>query len=110
MQIRLVNQLDQSAGPRRVDPNQFAAALDSADGTKRHPDLSWSAGAYVSHVADNFRIWAERLAAASLGSNTTLVPYDCEALGRARGHLQLPLDGALWSLERAIRSGAPQLM
>lgn len=82
-------------------PARYAALLEGHDGTEQHPNLSWSAGAYVSHVTDNFRIWAERLAAASHGSDTPLVPYDDQGLAEARGYGQLSLAGALWSLDRA---------
>lgn len=83
-------------------PAQFAATLKASDGSEQHPDLAWSTCAYVSHVVDNFRIWAERLAAAGLGSVAPVAPYDSEALSTARAYTQLPLAGALWSLERAV--------
>jgi uncharacterized damage-inducible protein DinB len=82
-------------------PARYAALLDGHDGTEQHPALAWSASAYVSHVVDNFRIWAERLAAAGLGSTAPLVPYDSDGLSQARAYDRLPLEGALWSLERA---------
>ena len=50
-------------------PDRYAALLAGADGHERHPDLSWSAVAYVCHVADNLRIWAERLAGLALGAD-----------------------------------------
>lgn len=37
---------------------------ESGAGRERHPDLAWTAAAYVSHVTDNLRTWAERLAGA----------------------------------------------
>jgi len=43
-------------------PSGYAALLQGRDGTQRHPDLEWTAGAYVCHVTDNLRIWAERVA------------------------------------------------
>lgn len=83
-------------------PARFAARLQGHDGSERHPDLGWSAGEYVCHVGDNFRIWAERLAAAGRGSAVALVPYDADGLARARGYTAVPLEGSLWSLERAV--------
>ena len=37
-------------------PARYAALLGNSDGSQRHLDLGWSAGAYVCHVADNLRI------------------------------------------------------
>ena len=49
-------------------PATFGRVLAGATGKERHPDLAWSASAYVSHVADNLRIWAERLAGVTAGA------------------------------------------
>lgn len=68
----------------------------------RHPDLEWSAVAYVCHIADNLRIWAERLAGAALGSTTPVSSYDGDLLARARVYDGVPVEGALWSLGRAV--------
>jgi len=83
-------------------PERYAALLAGSDGSQRHPDLSWPAGSYVSHVADNLRIWAERLAAAALGADRPTSGYHTNDLSRAREYDSLPLQGALWSLRRAI--------
>jgi len=55
--------LSVAEGTRQVAvlPAAFAEALSGASGNERHPDLTWSTSAYVSHVADNLRIWTERL-------------------------------------------------
>ena len=82
-------------------PARYAALLEGHDGTEQHPGLRWSAGAYVSHVTDNLRVWAERLSAAAQRSDGLLVAYDEQAMGEARGYGRLPLAGALWSLGRA---------
>jgi hypothetical protein len=52
--------------------DRYAELLAGTDGRARHPDLEWYAGAYVCHVADNLRIWAERLAGAALGDATAV--------------------------------------
>lgn len=54
-------------------PARYAGLLAGTDGSQRHPDVSWTAGAYVCHVNDNLRIWAERVAGAALGGGR-LVP------------------------------------
>jgi hypothetical protein len=66
-------------------PPRYREALAGSDGRARLPELAWSAGAYVCHVADNLRIWAERLAGAA-----------------ARSYGDVAVEGALWSLERAV--------
>jgi len=80
---------------------QYGELLAGGDGAQRHPNLSWPARAYVAHVADNLRIWAERLVAAALGASARVTPYDENLLATARGYDTLPIEGALWSLARA---------
>lgn len=83
-------------------PNRYAALLSWATGRERHPDLEWTVGAYVCHVVDNLRIWAERLAGAGLGGGSTqVVSYDGEALASARGYASVSLPASLWSLRHA---------
>jgi hypothetical protein len=76
--------------------------LAGHDGRATHPNLRWNATAYVVHVADVLRIWSERIAAVTLGSPDPVVPYDEDRLGDARGYVDLPLSGALWSVGRAV--------
>jgi hypothetical protein len=80
-------------------PDRYARLLDGRNASLKHPDLAWTAGAYVCHVTDNLRTWAERLVAAAVGGGTPSVPgYDEVLLGRARVYNQVPVAGALWSL------------
>jgi hypothetical protein len=83
-------------------PERYTALLGGLDGRQRHPDLSWSVKAYVFHVADNLRIWAERLAAASAGSVGPIAPYDDNLLAQARAYEQMPIEAALWSLRQSV--------
>jgi len=77
--------------------------LVSATGAERHPDLGWSVGAYVCHVAeDRLRLWAERLAVATAGAGEVISAYDQDLLGVARAYEKIPLAGAEWSLRRAV--------
>ncbi len=82
-------------------PSRYAELLRGCHGSQRHPDLDWSAGAYVCHVSDNLRIWAERLAGHALGAVGSVVAYDSDQLARARIYEHVPVEGALWSLNRA---------
>ena len=82
-------------------PARYSELLDGRDASLRHPDLSWSVGAYVCHVADNMRIWAERLAGLALGATNPIGPYDQDDLARVRNYGRVPLEAGLWSLTRA---------
>jgi hypothetical protein len=87
-------------------PDRYAELLRGHDGSEHAAGIEWSAGAYVCHVTDNLRIWAERLAGAALGPARTITPYDTDLLARARRYDAVPLDGALWSLRQAARAWA----
>jgi hypothetical protein len=82
-------------------PDRYASLLDGRDASLKHPDLDWTAGAYVCHVTDNLRIWAERLVGAAMGGGIDVPGYDESLLGRARAYNQVPVAGALWSLRLA---------
>ncbi len=83
-------------------PVQFRALLDGCTGQERHPDLSWGPTAYVCHVADNLRAWAEGVAAGVRLSAEVAVPgYDPDLLAEARRYDRIEPAAALWSLERA---------
>jgi hypothetical protein len=92
--------LDESLAYVAGVPEQFSALLADASGTELHPDLSWSVGSYVCHVADNLRIWAERLVGSAAGVKV-VTPYDENLLAAARSYADVPLAAALWSLGRA---------
>jgi len=83
-------------------PGDFSRLLKGTDGSQRHTDLSWSASAYVCHVADNLRIWAERLAGARLSGVLEVPGYDQDLLGQARHYNEVALGAALWSLTNAV--------
>lgn len=84
-------------------PARYAELLTGTDGRQRHPDLTWTTGAYVCHVVDNLRIWAERLAGALLGGSRQIPGYNENLLAQARAYQDVPLAGALWSLQHATR-------
>jgi len=94
-------------------PERYAALIGEGDGSARGAGLEWSSGAYVCHVADNLRIWAERLVGAARGSSRPVAPYDADLLARARNYGAVPVEGALWSVrlaaaawEEAVELGA----
>jgi hypothetical protein len=83
-------------------PATYGELLTGASGHERHPDLAWSVGAYVCHVGDNLRIWAERLAGIAAGAPPEVNGYDEMALDEARGYRSIPLPASLWSLTRSV--------
>jgi hypothetical protein len=82
-------------------PRRYAELIAGTDGTTRGAGLDWSSGAYVCHVVDNLRIWAERLAGTGSGSSVTIAPYDAELLAQARRYESITMECALWSLGKA---------
>ena len=82
-------------------PRRFTELLDGADGSVRHRDLTWSVKAYVSHVADNLRGWAERIRSGTAAGQTLLRPVDPDAMAAIRGYEHMSLETALWSLQHS---------
>jgi hypothetical protein len=82
-------------------PGRFAALLDGRAGDEVFPGATWSAKAYVFHVADNFRIFAERLEGVAAGGSTALASYDQDELAAARRYEQMSVESALWSVRNA---------
>lgn len=83
-------------------PARFRAAVGSSDGSLVGPGLTWSVTAYVCHVADNLRIFAERLVGVARSGNPQIVAYDQDDLAVVRDYHSIAVEGALWSLERAV--------
>lgn len=81
---------------------RLAQTLKPSDARAKHPDLAWNVSAYVAHLSDNLRIWAERLAGLALGADRLVAGYDGDLLGEARRYPQLDLRVVLWGLERAV--------
>jgi hypothetical protein len=99
---------DLSTAPERVIvdvealPVRFDALLVDRTGGELAPGASWSAKAYVFHVADNLRIFAERLEGVFAGAPTTLAAYDQDRLASARDYESMSLQSAQWSLHGAV--------
>jgi hypothetical protein len=83
-------------------PDELARVLRHADGSERHGERAWPVVGYVCHMADNLRIWAERLVGLVSGDRRPVAPYDQDELARTRGYPEIALGGALWSLGRAV--------
>ncbi len=83
-------------------PDSIDGLVASASGEERLPHLGWNVSAYLSHMTDNTRIWSERLVAIARGSDPHVVPYDDNLLGVARCYNDVALEGAKWSLRKAV--------
>ncbi len=83
-------------------PSDLAGTLAGRSGHERHPELAWSVAEYVVHVADNLRIWAERLMGVVGGASPSVGGYDERDLARARNYRAIPLAAAMWSLTRSV--------
>ena len=81
-------------------PGRYRQLLQGARGDEKPPEATWPVVAYVAHVCDNLRIWAERLAGVVAGRGL-IVPYDQDALAEVKNYEELPLAATLWSLGRA---------
>ena len=65
-------------------PERLTALLDGRSGDETFPGATWSAKAYVFHVADNLRIFAERLEGVAAGASMSLASYDQDELARTQ--------------------------
>jgi hypothetical protein len=80
----------------------YRNALEDLPGMARHPDLGWSASAYVAHVADNLRLHGERMAAGARGASLEFVHPSQDDLALVRAYNSIPLESSLWSLENIV--------
>lgn len=99
--FRWTTPIDDAVALIRTAPELFRSDLSGASGAERHPDLGWSVAAYVCHVADNLRIWAERLVGVAAGAPSDVAPYNQDLLATARAYDRVQLAAALWSLEHS---------
>ena len=83
-------------------PSDYRALLVDRSGRLQHPALGWSVTGYVCHVADNLRIWAERLMGVVGGGPSLVGRYNENQLAQARNYSEIPLPAALWSLTRSV--------
>ncbi len=90
-------------------PDRCAELLRGRTGAERHPDLGWSAAAYVSHVADNLAMWAGWVAAARLDGVTVAPGYDPDALAAARRYEVATAQSSVWWLHQCAAAWAAAL-
>lgn len=83
-------------------PARYAAAVRGRDARRPPAPGVWSPSAYVWHVADALRAWAERLAVVREHPGARIVPFDQDELARVRRYEELPIAGGLYALGRAV--------
>jgi hypothetical protein len=83
-------------------PERCRELLTGHTGRERHPDLAWTPAAYISHITDNLRNWAERLAGARLAAAADVPGYDPDLIAKARCYNEIASAAALWSLQHAV--------
>lgn len=83
-------------------PDRFEASLAGKDGMKEQADGSWNATAYVWHLTDLTRSWAERWVQIREMPGSRLVGWDPDELAGIRGYRALPTAPGLWALRQAV--------
>ena len=83
-------------------PDSIDELVTGATGAERLHELGWNVSGYVAHMADNTRIWAERVIAVARGADAHVIPYDPDLLAEARRYNDVALQGATWSLRIAV--------
>ena len=83
-------------------PARYAALLAGRDGMAAPDDGGWNATAYVWHLVDLARSWAERWAQIEAAPGSRLVGWDPDVLAEARGYRRLATAAALWALPEAV--------
>jgi len=85
-------------------PDRFEAALAGKNGMKSQEDGSWNATAYLWHLTDPARSWAERWVQISEMPGSRLVGWDPDELAEVRGYRSLPTSAGLWALRSAVET------
>jgi hypothetical protein len=85
-------------------PDRFEVALAGRNGMKSQADGSWNATAYLWHLTDLARSWAERWVQISETPGSRLVGWDPDELAEVRGYRSLPTSAGLWALRSAVET------
>jgi hypothetical protein len=71
---------------------------------KSQADGSWSATAYLWHLTDLARSWAERWVQISDMPGSRLAGWDPDELAEVRSYRSLPTSAGLWALRSAVEA------
>lgn len=83
-------------------PGRFEALLTGVDGTVAPAPGVWSPSAYVWHVSDLVRAWAERLHCLAADPEAAWGAFDPDELARARHYDALPQVSGPWAVARSF--------
>jgi hypothetical protein len=83
-------------------PERFAELLAGADGTVAPAPGVWSPSAYVWHVSDLVRAWAERLHSLASDPQAAWAGFDPDELAQARHYDALPQVSGPWAVARSV--------
>jgi hypothetical protein len=89
-------------------PGRYAELLRGRDGMARAADGGWNATAYLWHLTDLARSWAERWVQVEAMPGSQLVGWDPDVLAEARNYRALPTAAAEWALGDAVSSFVEQ--
>ena len=81
-----------------------AALLENRDGMVAPDDGGWNATAYLWHLTDLARSWAERWVQISETPGSRLVGWDPDELAEVRGYRSLPTSAGVWALRSAVET------
>jgi hypothetical protein len=84
--------------------DRFGALLRDREGTHAPGMAQWSPSAYVWHVGDVTRAWAERLHGLGVDPEVRWAGFDPDELARARRYAALPQATAPWALARSAEA------
>lgn len=93
----------------RAGPARFADLLEGPHATVVPAPQVWSPSAYVWHVSDLVRAWAERLHSLGIDPDAPWAGFDPDELARARHYDALPPSTGPWSLARSVDALAQSL-
>lgn len=83
-------------------PGRFETLLAGVAGTTAPTPGVWSPSAYVWHVSDLVRAWAERLHSLAVDPSAAWAGFDPDELARARHYDALPQVSGPWAVARSV--------
>ena len=89
-------------------PDRYAELLAGRDGMAQAADGGWNATAYLWHLTDLARSWAERWVQVRAMPGSLLVGWDPDVLAEARSYRALPTAAAELAIRDAVSSFVAQ--
>jgi hypothetical protein len=95
---------DRAMAEIELGPERYEVLLESAAPASPRSADEWSPSAYVWHVGDVTRAWAERLHSTRFAPGVPWAGFDPDTLAEARSYSRLPAVTSPWALEVATRA------